>query len=69
VRPAVVLEEPWEELAVEELHVVRAVAEVEELLLDGAVEALVRCVVLRGLHPGVVLRNAELLAPDAKTAL
>jgi hypothetical protein len=65
VRPAVVLEEPWEELAVEELQV----AEVEELLLDGAVEALVRCVVLRGLHPGVVLRNAELLAPDAKTAL
>ena len=59
--PEVVFHEPLGESSVEQLRIVRHVAEGEEFILKRAVEAFVHRVVFRGFHAGPVMRKLQRL--------
>jgi hypothetical protein len=59
--PEIVLDEPLGEPPVEQLRVVRHIAEGEEFVLECAVETFVHRVVLGGFDTGPVMRKTHLL--------
>jgi hypothetical protein len=60
--PEVVFDEPLGEPPVEQLRIVRHVAEGEEFILERAVEAFGDRIVFRGFHAGPVMRKLQRLA-------